>query len=77
MIVVGTPVGTAARRAWNLPLDLACGEETQGVLIRKGEVVVTRAVHMGGVVCKDKGADEKEFWAFAHDEAIVVEPPRP
>ena len=67
-IVVGTPAGPAARKAWKLPPEAVCGEETQGVMVKRGAVVVTRAVHRGGVVCKDKGADEKEFWAFAHDE---------
>jgi hypothetical protein len=68
LIVVGTPIKEETRGTWTLPADLVCGEETQAVLIKNGKVIVSAVVHRGGVVCKDQGVDEKEFWAFAHDD---------
>lgn len=67
LVVSGTPVSDATRARWKLASDLVCGEESQGVLIRAGQIVVT-TVRRGGVTCRDAGVDEKEYWAFAHDE---------
>jgi hypothetical protein len=68
LIVSGTPASENTRRTWGLEPGLVCGEESQGVLVRNGAVLVTRAVRRGGVTCRDKGVDEKEYSAFAHDE---------
>lgn len=68
LIVSGTPASDASRATWKLEPGLVCGEESQGVLVRGGKVLVTRAVRKGGITCRDKGVDEKEYWAFAHDE---------
>lgn len=69
LIIAGTPLTDEARRGWRLPPDLVCGEETQAVFVRDSSVGVSRTVHRGGVACRDKGVDEKEFWAFVHDSA--------
>ena len=68
LIVSGTPVSDATRSLWKLPAGAVCGEQAQGVLLRGGHVLVTRAVRQGGVSCRDMGVDEKEYWTFAHDE---------
>jgi hypothetical protein len=68
LVVSGTPVSERTRARWKLDASLVCGEEAQGVLVRRGAVLVTRAVRQGGVTCRDKGVDEKEYRAFAHDE---------
>ena len=68
LIVSGTPASEKTRAMWKLEPGLVCGEESQGVLVRGGKVSVTKAVRKGGVACRDKGQDEKEYWAFAHDE---------
>ena len=68
LIVSGTPASDVSRATWNLEPDLVCGEESQGILIRRGAISATRAVRRGGISCRDKGVDEKEYWAFAHDE---------
>ncbi|MFN0100967.1 MAG: hypothetical protein ACKV2U_02635 [Bryobacteraceae bacterium] len=68
LIVSGTPASEPVRKTWNLEPGLVCGEESQGVLIRGGTVLVTKATRRGGVTCRDRGVDEKEYWAFAHDE---------
>ena len=68
LVVLGSAARPEVRRRWNLPVTAVCGEETQAVLLIGERVVVTRAVNRGGVTCRDTGADEKVFWAFAHDE---------
>jgi hypothetical protein len=68
LIVMGSPINEETRRRWNLPGDLVCGEEIQGVLIKKQQVALSKTVLKKGVWCKDKGTDEKDFWLFAHEK---------
>jgi hypothetical protein len=67
LIVLGSTASDEARRKWKVPHAAVCGEETQAVLVKRERLVVSRSVRRGGVTCRDTGADEKEFWAFAHD----------
>ena len=69
LIVVGTPINNEKRKMLSpgLPDNLVCGEAIQGILIKKDVVRPSRNVQGGGVICKDKGLDEKDFWYFAHD----------
>jgi len=66
LIVIGTPITKLARDKWGLSQDLVCGHEAQGVLIKAGKILVTQKVLTGGVLCRDKGSDEKFFWYFSH-----------
>lgn len=66
VIVAGKPVSEATRKTWNLRPGDTCGEQSQGVLRKGGELSVSRSMHSGGVYCRDQGVDEKEFWSFAH-----------
>ena len=66
VILAGTAVSDADRRTWNLGEAEVCGTESQAVLQKNG-LRLAKSVHSGGVYCRDKGVDEKEFWAFAHD----------
>jgi hypothetical protein len=68
LIVTGSPVSDEVRKDWGLPKDAICGMVSQGVLIKTGKVSVTKNVLEGGVLCKDIGSDEKNFWYFAHNE---------
>jgi hypothetical protein len=68
LIVMGSPIGEETRKRWNLPGDLICGEEIQGLLIKKQQIALSSRVLRKGVWCKDKGADEKDFWLFAHEK---------
>jgi hypothetical protein len=43
-------------------------EEIQGVIIKKKTIHLSKTVLQGGVYCKDKGVDEKDFWLFAHEK---------
>lgn len=66
LIVIGTPASAEKRARWNLPEDVQCGEQNQGVLIKNGEVKVS--THVGAeLFCRDRGVDEKNFWRYAHE----------
>ena len=67
-VVLGTPASDAMLAKWNVKAGTPCGVETQGVLLKADTVLVTRAVHRNVLACRDAGVDEKEFYAFAHDE---------
>jgi hypothetical protein len=67
LIIVGTPISAEVRQEWDLPENLICGSEAQGVLFKKRIAIVTKNVLKGGVLCKDKGTDEKNYWYFAHE----------
>lgn len=68
LIIMGSPISEETRKRWNLPSNLVCGEEIQGVLIKNQKIAVSRKVLRKGVWCKDKGTDEKDFWFFAHEK---------
>ena len=70
LIVVGTPISEKTRKEWGLSNDLYCGEEAQGILIKDKSIELSASVLSGGVWCKDKGADEKDFWFFAHENGL-------
>lgn len=67
VIVAGTSIGDTKRKLWNLGDREICGEQSQAVFQKAGRLQIVRTIHSGGIYCKDKGVDEKEFWAFAHD----------
>lgn len=68
LIIIGTPVSDNVRKEWGLPEDAVCGMDSQGVLIKTNDVLVTKNILEGGVLCKDSGSDEKNFWYFAHNK---------
>ena len=67
VIVAGTSINDTKRKLWNLGDREICGEQSQAVFQKAGRLQIVRTIHSGGIYCKDKGVDEKEFWAFAHD----------
>jgi hypothetical protein len=67
LIVAGTPMSAVNRKTWNLGEKDICGEQSQGIVSKGGSLRATASLHSGGAYCKDKGVDEKEFWAFVHD----------
>lgn len=68
LIVAGTSLSAESRASWSLPPDAVCGAKGQGVLIRNGAVSVSKEVLEGGAHCRDYGADEKNYWIFAHED---------
>ena len=66
IIVVDSQISDEKREKWGIDQVTVCGESRQGILFKKSGIVVTEKTLDGGVVCKDKGADEKDFWYFAH-----------
>ena len=67
-VVSGTPASERSRAIWKLDPGLVCGEESQGIIVRRGKVLVSQEVNKGGISCRDIGVDEKVYWAFAHEE---------
>lgn len=66
LIVSGTPVSEKVRKEWGLSANDMCGTVGQGILILGDKVLVTKEVLEGGVLCRDSGSDEKNYWHFAH-----------
>lgn len=66
IIVVGSQISDEKRKKWAIKEGLVCGESRQGILFKNSGFIVSKKILEGGVVCKDKGADEKDFWYFAH-----------
>ena len=66
IIVIGSPVSEEKREKWGVDEADLCGERRQGILFKKTGVIVSEKTLDGGVVCKYKGADEKDFWYFSH-----------
>jgi hypothetical protein len=66
LIVVGAPISNEKREKWNVDENEMCGESRQAILLKNSGLAVTEKTLEGGVTCKDKGADEKDFWYFAH-----------
>jgi hypothetical protein len=66
IIVIGSIISEDKKEKWGIKEDAVCGESRQGILFKKSNMVITDKTLDGGVVCKDKGADEKDFWFFSH-----------
>ena len=66
LIILGTTANEEDRALWNLPKDLVCGSRIQGIIITESGISASKKSMKGGVTCKDKGSDEKNFWSFAH-----------
>jgi len=67
LIVVGTPINEEIRKQWNLSNNIVCGEETQAIIFKDNSITLSKSVLKGGVACRNKGMDEKDFWFFAHE----------
>lgn len=66
-IIAGTPMSEKKKKIIGLPLDIVCGVQYQGVLVRKDSITVSKHT-VGGGACKDYGLDKKFFYPFAHEE---------
>ena len=66
VLVLGNPVSDKKRRKWNLEKNMVCGESRQAIIIKPSGLIISEKILQGGLSCKDHGADEKDFWYFAH-----------
>ena len=69
VIAAGTAADAAARRKWALPPDEMCGRESQAILRDAAGIHASGATHQGGIYCRERGVDEKEFLSFAKESA--------
>ena len=65
VLIIGTPISEEKRQKWNLEKGLICGEQRQAIFITANKIDASESILEGGVACKDKGADEKDFAFFA------------
>lgn len=66
VLIIGSPVSKEKMAKWNVQPGSNCGESRQAVLIRSSGLEVSDKLVEGGIVCQNHGADEKDFWYFAH-----------
>lgn len=66
ILIIGSPVAKEKMAKWNVQPEQSCGEGRQAILIKASGLNVSDKVLEGGVVCRNLGADEKDFWYFAH-----------
>ena len=67
LIIIGTLVSNKERKEWGLDKETICGTEAQGILIKGDTVSVTSTILQGGLLCRNTGVDEKNFWELAHE----------
>ncbi|HTF98385.1 MAG TPA: hypothetical protein VL995_19755 [Cellvibrio sp.] len=64
-LVIGGPITEDQRKKWNLHKDLVCGEQKQAILLTPTNLTTSTGVLEGGISCKNKSIDEKDFYYFA------------
>jgi len=68
VIIAGGIIEANRRKNWKIQEGEICGEKAQALIGTKSGIRSTKHIHNGGIYCKSIGVDEKEFWAFGHDE---------
>lgn len=68
IMVVGNPISESIRELYGLEQEVECGSVSHGILIKNKNVSLSKTVLRNGVYCKEYGADEKNYWMFAHEE---------
>jgi len=66
VLIIGDLISNEKRKKWNLDKKNICGESRQAILIKQAGLNISEKILKGGLICKDLGADEKDFWYFAH-----------
>ena len=66
IMVIGKMADVELKRYLSAPEDAICGEENQGILFKKKQIVLTDRIGTDGLFCKDYGTDEKEYRDFAY-----------
>ena len=66
LIVIGKIAGTERKKVFGASATSICGEEEQGILFKKKDIIITDRIHTGGLTCKDFGTDEKDYSDFAY-----------
>lgn len=67
-IVVGKIANTETKKIFGASEEDVCGEDAQGVVFKKGEIIIPEEIFEGGLICKDFGIDEKNFWDLSHPD---------
>ncbi|WP_411751995.1 hypothetical protein [Serratia sp. (in: enterobacteria)] len=65
-IISGNPVTKDERETWNLPPEIQCGMQGQGLLFDGTHFSISEKKLNNLLLCKDKGTDEKNYWMLSH-----------
>ena len=66
IIITGAIMDKRTQEYMGAPAHMVCGTKAQGILFRNDSIIVTDTLLHGGIICKDEGLDEKDFWTLAH-----------
>lgn len=72
LIVIGTPSKPDPKIPMTLDKNYYCGDESQGVIVRKDGVFITKLLTLenGSILCTNFGADAKTFEFFSGEELL-------
>ncbi|KAA8998167.1 hypothetical protein FJU30_17285 [Affinibrenneria salicis] len=65
-IIAGNPLSKKERKRWNLSPDTVCGTQGQGLIFDGATFSVSPKTLNHMLLCRDKGADEKNYWGLSH-----------
>ena len=68
LIVVGKIANAETKKIFGASEEDVCGEDAQGIVFKKTEIIIPEEIFEGGLICKDFGIDEKNFWDLSHPD---------
>lgn len=68
VLVIGSPASAAQKAGFGIAASEVCGTMAHGLKLRGTTVTAAARPLRGGMFCFDKGRDEKDFYAVAHED---------
>lgn len=68
VLVIGSPASAAQKSEFGITASEVCGTMAHGLTLRGTTVTAAARPLRGGMFCVDKGRDEKDFYAVAHED---------
>ncbi len=68
VLVIGSPASAAQKSEFGITASEVCGTMAHGLILRGTTVTAAARPLRGGMFCVDKGRDEKDFYAVAHED---------
>lgn len=68
VLVIGSPASAAQKAEFGIAASEVCGTVAHGLTLRGTTVTAAARPLRGGMFCVDKGRDEKDFYAAAHED---------
>ncbi|MEN3749626.1 hypothetical protein TPR58_20805 [Sphingomonas sp. HF-S3] len=67
VLVIGSPASAAQKAEFGIAASEDCGTIAHGLTLRGTTITAAARPLRGGMFCVDKGRDEKDFYAAAHE----------